>query len=189
MGAFGVAVVYPVIWYGWVADAAPGSARVQTDRAERVQAAGAASPSVGAQAVAAVPAEAARRAAQIQAFRDATRHVVQEGLPAAERRLELPVEDAPDPAPNPGAQIALAPLPEALPQTISQMSELQRLAADPQRLAEKVQTLESNSADLAELKAFAEMFVALPSERVDQRIISPSTREGQKTSRPGRPRP
>ncbi len=72
----------------------------------------------------------------------------------------------------------LAPLPEALPATINEMAEMQRLARDPMRLAEHVQGLESNAAELEQLKAFAAKFVELPPDRVDQRIMNPGGRAG-----------
>lgn len=79
-------------------------------------------------------------------------------------------------------QTFLEPLPTALPKTIERMAELQRISADPNVLATRVQAMETDEADLAELKAFAERFVELPPDRV-QRHVPGTSRSG--TSPPG----
>lgn len=68
------------------------------------------------------------------------------------------------------SQAIIEPLPTALPKTIERMAELQRISADPNVLATRVQAMETDEADLAELKAFAERFVELPPDRVERHV-------------------
>jgi hypothetical protein len=56
------------------------------------------------------------------------------------------------------------------------MSELQRVAADPKELAARLQATDLSESELAELKAFAEKFVVLPPDRMEQRISGSSKR-------------
>lgn len=72
------------------------------------------------------------------------------------------------------AQAFIEPLPAALPKTIERMAELQRIAADPNALATRVQAMETDEAELAELRAFAERFVELPPDRVQRHVPSTS---------------
>lgn len=65
-------------------------------------------------------------------------------------------------------------LPAALPKVIQQMSELQKVAADPRELAARVQKTDISESELAELKAFAEKFVVLPPDRTEQRMSGSS---------------
>jgi hypothetical protein len=67
-----------------------------------------------------------------------------------ERADELPVE-----------------LPARLRKTFERLSELQQLGPDPKRLAERVQGLDVDPAEIQELRDFARQFVDLPPERVD----------------------
>ena len=162
LGALGVAVAYPMLWY-------------QMDPEPPVPA----SEIADAREVGSKAAVSTRRVGQT------TRQAASEG-PAAE--VEVPnVESTSSPeAPQVRApKMPVAALPEALPKTLDQMSELQRLAHDPMRLAERVQGMESNAAELEALKTFAEKFVTLPPDRVDPRIMHPSGRPAQSRARPG----
>ena len=69
-----------------------------------------------------------------------------------------------------GTTLAHAGLPSALPKAIDQMSELQRVAADPKELEARLRKSDISESELAELKAFAEKFVILPPDRVEERI-------------------
>jgi hypothetical protein len=79
-------------------------------------------------------------------------------------------------SPAVGTTLAHQALPAALPKVIQQMSELQKVAADPRELAARVQMSDISEAELAELKAFAEKFVVLPTDRTEQRISGSSVR-------------
>lgn len=161
LGALGVALAYPVIWYQMSPPAPPHVVP----------------------AVAARPPAPRKPASQEAVLREMTRQVVQESVPAAERKLDLPRIEEPEGPAVAAPRAPIMPLPEALPHTINQMSELQRLARDPQQLAERVQALDEGSADVAELKAFAEMFVALPPNRMDHEVVRPSASSGRSGSR------
>lgn len=93
-------------------------------------------------------------------------HVRSESTIVGDRAL-LPAPSGPEPAAN---EVFIEPLPTALPKTIERMAELQRLSADPNLLASRVQTMETDEADLAELKAFAERFVEIPPDRVQRHV-------------------
>jgi hypothetical protein len=60
-----------------------------------------------------------------------------------------------------------ADMPPALRKTFERLSELQQLGPDPSRLADRVQTMDVDPAELRQLRQFAERFVDLPPERVD----------------------
>jgi hypothetical protein len=166
LGALGVAFAYPAIWYQMEPE--PVAEKREATAPRRI---------------------APQRAAQPE------RRSLRESpaRPIVPSHVESTIEVTPPTEPTTVApsqprvrapNMALAPLPEALPATINEMSELQRLAGDPMRLAERVQGLESNAAELDQLKAFAERFVALPPDRVEQRIMNPSGRAA--SSRPSR---
>lgn len=72
-----------------------------------------------------------------------------------------------------GTDALVEPFPKALPKTIERMAELQRISADPKELAARVQAMETDEAELAELKAFAERFVELPPDRVQRHVPGP----------------
>lgn len=160
-GALGVALAYPMLWYQMEPEL-PVRVHEEAEVSE-----------VGSEAV--TPARRVRTTA---------RQASRKEEPA--RVLEVPnVEPAPAPVSVRAPKMPVVPLPEALPKTIDQMSELQRLAHDPMRLAERVQGMESNTAELEALKTFAEKFVTLPPDRVDQRIMQPSGRPTQSRARSG----
>lgn len=162
LGALGVAVAYPAIWYQMepepVAEVAmaaePRVAEAERERAARPE-----------RLREKAPRQSTARA-EPEPIAELMMSMTQpEAVPPGEPRVRAP-------------STPLSPLPEALPATIDQMSELQRLAHDPVRLAQHVQGLESNAAELAQLRAFAEKFVQLPPERVPQRIMNPEGRAG-----------
>ena len=154
LGALGVALVYPALWYLMAPETIAHPVTVEAPRK--------------------VVARPASPAAQRPATAQATSPELVVLEPAAVERAEatLPAElPRVSTLERPRAPL---PLPEALPKTIQDMAELQRLGADPMRLAAQVQAMESNAEQLAELKAFAEQFVVLPPDRVDQRIMNPA---------------
>lgn len=163
LGALGVALAYPVLWYQMEPE-----------------------PSVQAREVTDVREVGSQPAASTRRVRGATRQVAIEEATAVDVAASGVEPVAPPRSPRVRApNMPVVPLPEALPKTIDQMSELQRLAHDPMRLAERVQGLESNAAELEALKTFAEKFVTLPPDRVDQRIMQPSGRPAQLRARHG----
>lgn len=163
LGALGVALAYPMLWYQMEPE-----------------------PPVRAQEVADAREVGSKAVAPTRRVRETTRRAASKEGPVTE--LDVPnvvSTSAPKPPQVRAPNMPVAALPEALPKTIEQMSELQRLAHDPMRLAERVQGLESNAAELEALKTFAEKFVTLPPDRVDQRIMQPSGRPTQPRARPG----
>jgi hypothetical protein len=84
---------------------------------------------------------------------------------AVHRHVELPVEPT---VPRPPA--ASMPLPAALPEALRRRSELQQVAADPEALAARLQAMDLDESELAELRAFAEQFVELPPDRVERSV-------------------
>ena len=166
LGALGAALAYPAIWYQMAPE--PVALPVVAHAPEPVVAVS----------------ELGRR----QTTRESVRRAVESleaPVAAAEAPAHVPIGSPKEPRVAP-PRMPVTPLPAALPETIRQMSELQRLAGDPMRLAEHVQGLESNAAELAELKAFAEKFVTLPPDRVDERIMNPSGRAGPRHPAPAR---
>lgn len=178
LGALGVGLVYPAIWYQSSPPAHPAQAP-SVARQTATEPALEERSSVILGVPPGAPAKSPGASEQNESLREITQQVLEESVPRVERKLELPIVREPE---APAVAAPLMPLPEALPQTIEQMSELQRLALDPQRLAERVQTLEESSANVDQLKAFAEMFIALPPERGSHEV-RPSGRSGSPSGR------
>jgi hypothetical protein len=169
LGGLGAGLTYAVLWY----QLTPGVDVVLTHPAPPVQVAG----------VATRKARASLPAAHEQG---PASHV-----PAADSRGEGALLDG---RRQPGAHVLgaedafIGPLPAALPKTMERMAELQRISADPNALAARVQAMETDEAELAELKAFAERFVALPPDRVERQIPGTSRSSGSNDRRSPRTR-
>lgn len=155
LGALGASLAYAVIWY----QMAPPDVVVAAAPSPRP---------AGSQG-----SSAARPPAAARAPRPVADGVVKDG--AGEPAAFFYGTQSPTEAQAARSHSFLEPLPTALPKTIERMAELQRVSGDPQALADRVQGMESDEAELAALKAFAERFVALPPDRV-QRHVPDSSR-------------
>lgn len=152
LGLLGTALVYAVVWFQLTPE---GAGRATTHSK---------APATGHDALASGSKTSLER-------RPRPTDEVRARSAAEDRALQESTQ--PRVGPSRGARAGvLDPLPKALPRTIERMAELQRLAADPSRLAERVQRMESDEAELAELKAFAEQFVTLPPDRGGRHIPS-----------------
>ncbi len=162
MGVLGAALVYPLAWYA--AEPTPMAAVGESSAHSELDAS--------------VPPPGSKKSARALQHKAEVREQQKAG--------EGPIRDAANAPSTQPARRRLLPLPEALPKTIEQMRELQHFASNPDALADRVQTMESNDAELAELEAFAEKFVELPRNRVDERINGTSESGAERPRRPAK---
>jgi hypothetical protein len=161
-GVVGAALAYPVLWH---ASAPPETAAT----APRVQE----STLEGAQLPLTWPGVSEPPAAR-KVTTSERRHLDS----GSERAIELPrLPSVSSPA------APLAPLPSALPHALERVTELRQVLADPDELAARVQRMQIDQSELAQLKAFAEMFIELPPDRVE-RSMSGATGAVAPASRP-----
>jgi hypothetical protein len=140
-GVLGAAAAYPLLWRA----SSPGE-----ERALGVEAPAVAAPTLGS-----VP-DISESPSQ--------RRVTSERLgssEASEAGIQLPR--------LPTVNRPTAPLP-ALPDALERVREVHQVLADPDELAARVQRMHVDASQLAELKAFAEMFVELPPDRVERSL-------------------
>jgi hypothetical protein len=169
LGGLGAGLTYAVLWY----QLTPGGDVVLTDPAPPVQGAG-------------VTVRKARASLPAAHEQGTARQV-----PAEDSRGEGgPLDGRGQPGAHvPGTKdVFIEPIPAALPKTMERMAELQRISADPSALAARVQAMETDEAELAELKAFAERFVALPPDRVERQVPGTSRSSGSSDRRSPRTR-
>lgn len=169
-GAFGAALVYPLVWYYYAHSgpvqsgaAAVPQALVQAQPSKQVappqQSVEAApqqwaAPPPPAAKVAAAGPEPAPEPPEVRAVRQRVAEVAPQLAQPSEPQLPRAPRVNEPKVPFP----ALAELQEAF----GQMKDLQAVAHNPQALDERVQTTEYDAEKVARLKALAEQFVELP---------------------------
>jgi hypothetical protein len=167
-GVAGAGLVYALVWYQMIpaADVVAAAPRSAPGAVANTAAAGKARPPV-----APVPEQ---RPSHVSSQGSSGEGALSQG-PRRPSELERRERDG-----------FIEPLPTALPKTIERMAELQRISADPNALATRVQAMETDEAELAELKAFAERFVELPPDRVRRHVAG--TRHPDSANPSGRQR-
>jgi hypothetical protein len=180
-GAFGAVLLYPLIWYG----SAPDPVDVVTDSgsgahaaAERGAAAGETAPVA---AAASRPGELRTERGSQRSAETLRRIESVSGNPTSALEATVPLPHAPvapgvarPRVPQPTEPTVASPLPPSLPELLSRVSDVQQSASDPTELAKRVQTLDADPAELAQLREFADRFVKLPPPAAD-RYTSGST--------------
>ncbi|MEY4545463.1 MAG: hypothetical protein RL685_1658 [Pseudomonadota bacterium] len=175
-GAFGAAVVYPLVWYYY---SGPGAAQPV--------ATGAARPSGQQQVQGSSPEPVFAEPAQPGVFdpggsegeprvsRSASKH-----LPSTAPQFRLPIEPELPRDPNveePTVDAPNVPLPAfaELQEVLGQMKELQQHAHDPAALEKRVQQIEEDPQKVAKLRAIADMFVKMPASRGESYLPTGAT--------------
>ncbi|MEY2931719.1 MAG: hypothetical protein RL033_2468 [Pseudomonadota bacterium] len=166
-GAFGAAVVYPLVWYyysgpGAVQPVATGAARPS----EQQQVPG----SSLSEPVFAEPAQPGvfdpgSSEGEPRVSRSASEHLL-----STAPQFTLPIEPELPRGPNveePKVDVPNVPLPAfaELQEVLGQMKELQQYAHDPAELEKRVQRIEEDPQKVAKLRAIADMFVKMPASR------------------------
>lgn len=174
-GALGAVLIYPLIWYGSAPDqveVVAGSGIGTRAPAER----GAAGRETGLGAEASSPPGELRTERGTPHAAEMSRRIERvSGSSASALEAEVPLPRAPvapgvarPRVPQPVEPAVASPLPPGLPELLSRVSDVQQSAADPTDLAKRVQTLDANPEELAQLKAFADKFVRLPPPAADR---------------------
>jgi hypothetical protein len=176
LGALGAVFLYPLVWYG----SAPTPVEVVSD------------PNAGTRPVAeATPTNGGSPLSGLSAGRAGTPRAEGGGVRGAvvSRRVEPVPGSAPSASaaetllpreptlprvarPSQPSEPSAAALPPGLPELLSRVSDVQQNAADPTELAKRVETLDMDSTQLAQLKAFADQFVKLPPSAAERYVSS-----------------
>jgi hypothetical protein len=173
----GAALVYPLVWhFSATAPGAPAGA-------------GAPQPTQVPSGARAAPAAALESEAS---ERRVVSRTLTERLPASGATRFAPAS-APQPPQLPTAAEPQAPTvaepqvpPAVMPdvkEVLARVAEVQQHAHNPGELDQQVQTLDEDPAKLARLKAFADMFMKLPTPRGDGYLPSSSGPEGHSPAR------
>jgi hypothetical protein len=166
-GAFGAAVVYPLVWYYYSgAGAAQPEATGPAGSSAQQQVPGSSLP----EPVFAEPAQPGflqrgRSEEEAHLARSAS-----EPLPSTAPQFRLPIEPGLPRGPSvaePKVDAPDVPLPgfAELQEVLGQMKDLQQHAHDPGELEKRVQTIEEDPQKVAKLRAIADMFLKLPASR------------------------
>lgn len=171
-GAFGAALVYPLVWYYYSGPgvAEPRATGVARSAEQQPEPSSSLSEPVFAEPVQPAFLEQGSSEGEPQVARSASERLpstvpqftrpIEPELPrgpiVAEPKVAKPKVDAPD-VPMP----AFAELQEVL----GQMKDLQQNAHDPAELEKRVQTIEEDPQKVAKLRALADMFLKMPASR------------------------
>jgi hypothetical protein len=174
-GAFGAVLLYPLIWYGSAPEQVEGVAGSGIGALAAAERGAARETALGA-AASSHPGEFRAERGMPPHAAEGSRHIESvSGSRGPAQEAEVPLPRAPVPpgvarpsVPQPTEPTVASPLPPGLPELLSRVSDVQQSAADPTELARRVQTLDANSAELAQLKAFADKFVRLPPPAADR---------------------
>jgi hypothetical protein len=173
-GALGAGLLYPLIWYGSAPD--PVDVVGSTTGLRKIVEAGTAAREAPSSASAPSGPGVPRPESGTEHSRQLSRRIDSvPGSAASATVADVSLPSAPVPpsvafprVSQPTEPAAAMPLPPALPELLSRVSDVQQSAGDPTELAKRVQMLDADPAELAQLKAFADKFVRLPASAADR---------------------